>query len=155
MNRNPKPPVNPKAGIYETVGHCVVEGCGLPMVSKHAWDRGVRKPGHVSKGGRDMCRKHYTRFVRSGSTERRVAVGRGSREQQASKRSREEVIEDYSMIKDDVTSIAQAAERMGMSFAALDKALYLARLDGDRRAMPPSSQLDRAIRRGARYTSAA
>ena len=155
MNRKPCIPVNPKAGVYDTVGHCKVEDCGLPLLSKWAWTAGVRREGHVSAGGLGMCRKHYTRFARSGSTERRVAVGRGSKQAQAAKRSREEVLEDYAMIKDDCTSVRHAAERMGMSFSALDKALYRARLDGDERAMPPSNQVNRAIGRGSTYPSAA
>lgn len=153
MNRKPYIPVNPKAGIYDTVGHCKVEGCGVPMVSKHAWDAGVRKPGHASHGGKGMCRKHYARWTRHGSTERQVAVGGPGN--QAAKRSREEVLEDYAMIKDDCTSVRHAAERMGMTFSALDKALYRARLDGDVRAMPPSDQVSRALGRGATYPSAA
>ena len=57
----------------------------------------------------------------------------------------QEVVDDYSMIREDVDSVRQAAERMGMTFAALDKALYRARLQGLRAALPPPGQLERAM----------
>lgn len=57
----------------------------------------------------------------------------------------QEVVDEYALIRDDVDSVRQAAERMGMTFAALDKALYRARKQGLRAALPPPGQLDRAM----------
>lgn len=140
-------------GTYEVVGHCKAEGCGIPMVSKWAWTIGVRPAGHVSAGGLGLCRKHHYRFLRNGTTEKLPPVARKPRG--GTHRSRQEVLEDYLMIKDSVSSIREAAERMGMTFAALDTALYRARLDGVTEAMPPIDQVVRADSRGIVYTSTA
>lgn len=52
------------------------------------------------------------------------------------------------MIRDECASVAQAAERMGMTFSALDRALYRARQQGRTEALPPPQQLDGALRYG-------
>lgn len=137
--------VNPKAGIYETVGHCKVADCGKAMLSKHAWTAGVRRPDHVSAGGHGMCRIHYQRWTRHGSTEKQVAKGKGGG---GRKMGRAEMLEEYMIIRESCSSVAHAARRMGITFAALDKALYRARKDGIAGALPPPNQIDRAIERG-------
>lgn len=63
-------------------------------------------------------------------------------------RSREEVIEDYAMIRDEVPTVRAAAERMGMTYKALDKALYRARRRGDERAQIPLASLEKMIAAG-------
>lgn len=60
----------------------------------------------------------------------------------------QEVLDEYAMIRRDVDSVREAAERMGMTFAALDKALYRARKQGLRGTLPPPGQLDRGIANG-------
>lgn len=60
----------------------------------------------------------------------------------------EEVLEEYALVRADVDSVREAAERMGMSFSALDKALYRARKQGIEGALPPPNQLDRGIANG-------
>jgi hypothetical protein len=123
-----------------TVGHCIVEGCGKPMISKWAWTQGVRREGHVSAGAQGICRKHYVRLQRTGTTDL-VPRTREYVPRTSDFRPRREVLEDYLMIKSDVSSIAQAAERMGMTASALDMALYRARRDGHEEATPPLNQV--------------
>jgi len=128
---------------YATVGHCRVEDCGKPMLSKWAWEGGVRREGHVSAGAHGMCRKHHVRWLRTGQTELlpRTSVRRARTSENF--RGRQEVLEDYLLIKDDVASVREAAERMGMTFSALDMALYRARKDGHEEASPPLKQIER------------
>jgi len=128
--------------LHDTVGHCKVDGCGLPMLSKWAWTQGVRREGHVSAGANGMCRKHHVRMQRNGTTDK-VERTRTYTPRTAEFRTREEVLEDYAMIKDDVPDVRAAAERMGMSFTALDMALYRARKAGRSEAALPLSQVER------------
>lgn len=136
----------PIPGQYDTVGHCAAPGCGKPMLSTYAWRIGIRKPGHVSKGAGDLCRKHHMRFKRNGTTERQVP--RPSKRRGRESRSREEILEEYAMIRDSVATVREAADRMGLSFSALDKALYRARKEGLAEAALPRQQLERAIAAG-------
>jgi len=128
---------------YPTVGHCRVDGCGKPMLAKWAWTKGVRREGHVSEGADGICRKHHTRLKRNGTTDLLPREARPYTPRTADFRTRSEVLEDYLMIKSDVSSVREAAQRMGMSFAALDMALYRARKDGVAEAHPPVDQIER------------
>lgn len=139
------------AGVYRTVGTCRV--CKHPMLSKHAWALGVRREDHVRKGIGDLCHRHMERLRKHGSL--RTRKERGQPRYTGPGRTRQEILEDYTMIRDEVSSVRQAAERMGMTFSALDKALYRARLDGVAGAMPPPNQVDRALALGSVYTSRA
>jgi hypothetical protein len=56
-----------------------------------------------------------------------------------------DVLSDYALIRDDVDSVREAADRMGMTFAALDQALYRARRKGLSGALPPPRQLERGL----------
>lgn len=119
------------------------------MLSAYAWQIGIRREGHGAHQARGLCRKHYMRWKRSGSLERRMP--RPSRRPDlASARPASQVLEEYAMIREDVESIADAAKRMGMSFSALDLALYRARQRGIRDALPPPTQMERALARGCR-----
>lgn len=123
------------------VGVC--PDCDRPMVSKQAWEQGVRPEGHTYAGGFGYCRRDYLRRKRREPDY--VPPPRAPRAtSERSIRTRDEVLEDYVIIKDDVSSVRQAADRMGMSFAALDMALYRARKDGIEEAAPPVSQRLRA-----------
>lgn len=122
------------AGTWSVVGHCAV--CELPMVSDAVWWGRYGYPrqrpeGHVRKGSKDLCHKHSMQARRA---------ARATNAPRARARSAEEVLEDYAMIKDSCGSVAQAAKRMGMSWSALDQALYRARQRGDERAYPPVNQ---------------
>lgn len=129
--------------------------CDLPMIPHRQWYRQNHRPeGHVPCGNEELelCRKHYRRYLRNGSTEPVVRLRRPRKSRAVEvrvNRTSEEVLEDYAMIRDHVGSVAQAAERMGMTFSALDMALYRARKRGDRRALPPLQQLERGHYRQA------
>lgn len=125
------------------VGVC--PDCDRPMVSKPAWEQGIRPEGHTYSGGFGYCRRDYLRRKRrEPDYVPRQRGPRGPRPEARPLRTRDEVLEDYVIIKDDVSSVRQAADRMGMSFAALDMALYRARKDGIEEAAPPVSQRLRA-----------
>lgn len=104
--------------------------CGVPMVSRYAWDRGDRPEGHSLHAGRGLCRADYVIAYRAGEIEKHGSKVR-------SRRSRQEVLEDYMMIRDEVSSIAHAADRMGMTERALEKALERARKQGVTEARTP------------------
>jgi hypothetical protein len=128
---------------------CIVDDCDLILVPKNRYYKGPKTPGTAAAGGHGLCQKHHHRMVRNGTTDRQRPHRPGPRLTSVREhRSREEVLEDYALIRDDVNSIAQAAERMGMTFSALDMALYRARKLGDPRALPPLPQLERAIANG-------
>lgn len=119
------------------VGRCRV--CDRPLVSKTDWQLGIRPPGATNHGGKQLCIMHYTRLKRHGTFEKTPPKPRARRRGSVS-RPIEEVLDEYAMIKDDVKNIREAAERMGMSFSALDTALYRARKRGLPGATPPLSQ---------------
>lgn len=126
--------------------HCRAEDCGLPMVSS-GYGQGMVPDGHVRHGGHGYCSKHYYRWRRHGDTSKTLRPVPGRRKKPGTiGRSREEVLEEYAMIRDEVDSVAQAAERMGMTYAALDRALYRARKAGIPGAVPPEAQIARTTR---------
>lgn len=127
--------------------HCVNPACGVGLVSKNRWKQGVRPEGVRPHGGRGYCAACYRRLGRYGTTEHQGYVA-PKRRAGIIHRPLEEVLEDYLLIRDDVQNIREAAERMGMRFSALDRALYRARKNGDTRANAPVTQIDRAIRLG-------
>lgn len=123
--------------------------CQYPMQTSWKYQNpATRIHGYRRKARGSLCNTCVRRI------ERRRARQRETGTSATSFRSRAEVLEDYAMIKDDVSSIAEAAERMGMLWSTLDRALYRARLDGHAVAMPPKDQLERAIARGQPYRSA-
>lgn len=172
------------------VGRCVAPGCGVPMLSEWRWERIGRsyKVGFSPHRGRGLCKVHYNRVTRHGSTEyvgpkrstiltpadvpvyrcttckasmvsqafrRRwpelrdahrqmgtkdlchrcyqAAVKAGDRPERKN-RSADEVLDEWVWLRDDgVADVKVAARRMGMTWKALDKALYRARKRGDQR----------------------
>lgn len=124
------------------IGTCSV--CEVPLVSHYRWFTLNQRPeGTAPRGGQGLCRNHYQQARRDAQPKPHSLNVRGSEG-----RSAEEVLEDYHMIRDDVSTVAEAADRMGMSWSALDKALYRARQRGDDRALPPQDQLERGIKYG-------
>ena len=122
------------------VGRC--KACDVPMMSEYAWKMGMRPEGHAYHAAHGLCGKHYNRWKRFGTTElvgRRAAI----KPRGPAQRRLDEVLEEYAMVRDDVGHLRQAAERMGMSYSALDKALYRARKKGLPGAQLPMQQLDR------------
>jgi transposase-like protein len=104
------------------------------MVSNHQWSKGNRPPGHRTHKAHGLCDLCYKRSIRPNPREFWTA---------------EEMLEEYQMIRDDVASIRQAAERMGIKFSRLDRALYRARKRGDSRGNAPLDQINRAIQWGS------
>lgn len=130
------------------LGPCRAPGCGVTMRAKTGFTDGERAAGYAPHGGRGLCRKHYLRWLRHGSTE--ALVPRPSRRRGSESRPLDDVLSEYAMIREDCRDIADAAERMGMSFSALDRALYRAREQGHSGALPPAPQMIRAVDRGSR-----
>lgn len=54
-----------------------------------------------------------------------------------STRSRDDVLDDWVILRAQGYTRRRAAERLGMTLAAFDGAIYRARRDGDPRALPP------------------
>ncbi|WP_344029272.1 hypothetical protein [Pseudonocardia kongjuensis] len=52
-------------------------------------------------------------------------------------RPRDDVLDDWLVLRGEGLSLRQAAARLGMSFEAFERAFYRARGDGDERALPP------------------
>jgi hypothetical protein len=116
------------------------------MVSKHA-----RVPeGWARHNGKGLCNTHDYRDRRYGDPEADLLAKPRPRARGSAWRTAEEVLEDYAMIRDHVGSVAEAAERMGLTASALDRALYRARTAGDARGLPPMPQIERALARGSR-----
>ena len=136
------------------VGNCLAPECGLPLVSEKAWRQGIRPEGHARHGGKQLCNMHYKRFTRNGTFERQKTY-RPQRNDYREYRTLEETLEEYRFIRDDCRSVREAAGRMGMTFSALDRALYRARQQGLPGALPPMAQVERAMKYGAAHYLAA
>lgn len=120
--------------------------CDVPLVSHYKWFTLKQRPaGTAPRGGQGRCRNHYQAWRRA---QRHDQTGERRTPDQKNARPSEESLEEYWMIRDSVDTVAQAAERMGMTFSALDMVLYRARKAGDPRGMPPSAQLERGIHYG-------
>lgn len=120
--------------------------CGTPTVAQRPWLRGVRPEGHVLRRHAGICTS--CEWQEKSLTAKPGEPGSGTQN-----RSREDVLDDYVTIRGDVRSIREAAERLGMTFAALDKALYRARRLGDPRGAAPAAQRIRAVDRGQPFAS--
>lgn len=114
---------------------CTAPNCRTELVSKEEWSilSDAAKIGKSAHRGFRLCTKHYFRRQRYGSPtakpERKPRKPRGSEQRDA-----EEVLSEWVLIRDhDRADVAHAADRLGMSVSALDKALYRARKRGDSR----------------------
>jgi len=107
--------------------------CGVGLVTKERWaGLGVEARAKVrAHAGQGLCRSHYIKLRRYGDAAYVPRRKSGPDPHRSAPRSRAEVLEEYRHIKDDVGSIAQAAERMGMKKNALEMALTRARRAGD------------------------
>lgn len=88
-------------------------------------------PGQVMHAGRGLCEGCYERKWRSG----RLA------DFPAQLRPRAEVMEEWELLRSEGYTKRQAAERLGMTFAAFDRAFHRARKAGDPRAYVPGHRL--------------
>lgn len=93
------------------------------------------KVGVFAHRGRGLCARCHTRWIRHGSTAKPAPTPRPPRGSQW--RPLEETLDDWANLRAANYTVEQAAERMGMSFAALSKALERARARGDRRGNVP------------------
>lgn len=110
--------------------------CGRPMVSRYAAGVYGLAEGQTVHGAHGMCARDYNRsYNRSLVPE--------SRRRNPNRRATE-VLEDYETIRESCRNVAEAAERMGMTRAALNQALVRARRKGIM-ILPPPAQVERAI----------
>jgi hypothetical protein len=101
-----------------------------PLIHGTRWRRmpkDERKAvGGLYHGGRGLCGTCYNQ----------IRHQRRLHDYEPVKRSREDMLEEWEMLRSDgVTDLAIAAERMGVTRAALDKCLERARRDGDPRGV--------------------
>lgn len=130
----------------------ICQDCGRTMVSQYGWNHGMRRGAetycHKDNG---LCRACDQRLVRAEL--RALGIPRPDR-QRGGKQVREIVesyLDEYDHLRDSVSSIREASERLGITFARLDKMLYRARKRNDPRGRPPLEQYERALDRGAPY----
>lgn len=100
--------------------------CGrrvFPQKSGAAWrDRNA---------GRRLCTSCYDRSLRRG-TLLNFPMQR---------RSRDDLLDDWLILRDEGHTLQQAAERLGMSWPTFERAFYRARAAGDPRALYPLGRL--------------
>lgn len=117
----------PPSRTPKTAAEVPVSACGeckVSMATPRHLDRfpELRDRGIIRKGGHGLCNRCYRRARTAGTVEPTV-------------RRRDEVLDEWAMLRDTgTTDLREAAERMGMTWTALDMALYRARKDGDPRA---------------------
>lgn len=128
-------------------------GCGRTMVSQWSWHNGLRRGAetycHLDNG---LCRACDQRLMRA--ARRAAGLPRPDRRRKVlfvPRNETEIILDDYDMIRDSVSHIREAAERIGITHSRLDKMLYRARKRNDPRGRPPLEQYERAIDRGAPY----
>lgn len=118
----PKPRSNraPATAAEVPVSNC--EDCGDPMTYRENLNRFPELKEKLARiGGQGHCRRCYQRARAHGKLE--VVVRRA-----------DDVLDEWVMLRDDGhADVRTAARRMGMTFAALDMALYRARKKGDPR----------------------
>lgn len=102
------------------MNHCAE--CGRPVRRGHS--RKDEVPGTLRMIGRGLCCACYRRAQREGTLD----------DYERTFRPREEMLEDWELLRSDGYTVANAAPRMGMTCAALEKALRRAERDGDPRA---------------------
>lgn len=121
--------------------------CGRTMCAHYSWQTGNRR-GAVTywhdrvSGQCRSCRAREVRREQRKDRPKRVRPPRGPNQ------TTEVLLDDYDMIRDSVSHIREAAERIGVTYSCLNRALYFARKRGDARGRPPREQLERAIDRG-------
>lgn len=93
--------------------------CHYPMHPNRSFPGRYRCP-------RDLCNFCYKAASRTGEV---IDFER-------TRRTRDELMHDWAMLRDEGYSKRQAAARLGMSLAAFDRAFHRARRAGDPRAVP-------------------
>lgn len=96
------------------------KGTMCSQIFRRRWDE--MRDAHRQMGTKDLCHRCYQAAVRVGDRPERQ------------NRSADEVLDEWVWLRDDgVTDVKIAAGRIGMTWKALDKALYRARKRGDQR----------------------
>lgn len=96
--------------------------CGRTTVNRY-----LELPAAVTASGRGLCRRCYSRHERRGTL---VDFPRTTR-------SRDELLDDWVLLREQGLDRRAAAARMGMTYSAFDRALVRARSKGDPRAFGP------------------
>lgn len=146
--------------VYTFRHHCTLppkpcSKCGRSMVGEHSWRLGDRRGAdtysHSMRSG--LCaacgvrkRRRARKVYVPTPPELKVTPGR-----KVDRSETEEILDEYAMIRSSCGTIRQAAERMGIGYARLDKMLYRARQRGDDRGNPPQAQAIAAQDRGAAF----
>lgn len=100
--------------------------CGRPLVSQY---HEVPK-GYAEHRGRNMCGPDYDAARRDGVLDDYERIAR----------TRDEVLDDWVVLRKRGLSLTEAAARMGMTYDGLEQALRRARLDNDPRALYVTGQ---------------
>lgn len=115
--------------------------CGVFLVGTDTWRTMTpeARQGRALHRGHGLCAKHYARARRLGDplAPRPAWTPRPVRGPHL---DAEEVLEEWVVLRRSGESVASAAERMGLPFSTLDKALWRARRRGDARGALPQMQ---------------
>lgn len=122
--------------------------CARSMVPHTAWEAGMRGNADTYHKARGLCVSCYSRWKRA------QLPARPSRPRRPPSPiiPADDLLTEYAVIRPSCQSIREAADRMGVTFARLDRALYRARRRGDRRGLAPWPQRQKAIDRGNPFT---
>jgi len=93
------------------ITHCRDSVCGVPLVSAGA---GAAPPGMRRHTGRGLCSRCHYRHRRDGTLEDFPPLTW----------TREELYAEWAVLRDGGTDARTAADRIGVSFAALEKAIH-------------------------------
>lgn len=120
-------------------GRCLV--CAVPLVGTYTWATMTpeKRVGKAVHQGKSLCQKHYSRARRHGSPVAPRPAWKPRPPRTASLPA-EEILEEWVTLRRSGESVASAAERLGVTYAALDKLLWRARQRGDARAALPQER---------------
>lgn len=96
-------------------------GCGYPLTSHH----GNQQPGHRRHAARGLCDSCRRRAITDGTYLDHPPMTR----------SRDELLEDWDVLRCSGVTRTEAARRLGISCDALERAIYRGRGAGDPRAV--------------------
>lgn len=125
--------------------------CGRSMVSHYEWKIGnPRRAQTYCHKDNGLCRACDQRAERRANPRPRKTARRIGHHNRHTAQT-ESYLEEYDSIRSGVSTIAQAAVRMGITVSRLEMMLYRARKRGDARGRPPTEQVLRAQAVGAPF----